>query len=72
MAFGVDGYPRIETLLMALHMYFMKYSNCKLKLQKLLELLDFKGGKILQNVITRSISMLSSLKRVFFNTAPFW
>ena len=55
---------RIETLLAALHKYFSKSPKRHLELQKLAELLESKGRKILQNVKTRWISMLSPLKRV--------
>ena len=55
---------RIETLLAALHKYFSKSPKRHLELQKLVELLESKGKKILQNVKTRWISMLSPLKRV--------
>jgi hypothetical protein len=55
---------RIETLLAALHRYFNKSPKRHLELQKLAELLESKGKKILQNVKTRWISMLSPLKRV--------
>jgi hypothetical protein len=55
---------RIETLLAALHMYFSKSPKLHLELQKLVELLESKGRKILQNVKMRWISILSPLKRV--------
>ena len=55
---------RIENLLAALHRYFSKSPKRHLELQKLAELLDSKGKKILQNIKTRWISMLSPLKRV--------
>jgi hypothetical protein len=55
---------RIETLLSALHRYFSKSPKRHLELQKLAGLLETKGKKILQNVKTRWISMLSPLKRV--------
>jgi hypothetical protein len=55
---------RIETLLAALHKYFSKSPKHHLELQKLVELLESKGRKILQNIKTRWISMLSPLKRV--------
>jgi hypothetical protein len=43
---------RIETLLAALHKYFKKYLKRYLELLKLVELLESKGIKILQNVKT--------------------
>jgi hypothetical protein len=43
---------RIETLLAALYKYFKKYLKRYLKLLKLVELLESKGIKILQNVKT--------------------
>lgn len=55
---------RIETLLVALHMYFIQSSKHQLELQKLAKLLDFKGSKILQNVKTKWINMLSPLRHV--------
>jgi hypothetical protein len=55
---------RIETLLAALYKYFSKFSKHHLKLKNLVELFEFKDRKILQNVKTRWISMLSLLKRV--------
>jgi hypothetical protein len=55
---------RIETLLAALYRYSSKSPKRHLELQKLAELLESKGRKILQNVKTRWISMLSPLKRV--------
>jgi hypothetical protein len=54
----------IEKLLKKLHSYFSKSPKYHLKLEKLAELLQSKGGKILNNVTTRWISMLSQLKRV--------
>ena len=56
---------KIETLSVALHMYSSKSSTRHLKLQKLVELPESKGRKILQNIKGRWISMLSPLKRVF-------
>ena len=55
---------RIETLLAALYKYFSKSPKRHLELQKLVELLESKGRKFLQNVKTRWISMLNPLKRV--------
>ena len=55
---------RIETLLVVLHKYFCKFPKRHLDFQKLVELLESKGRKFLQNVKTRWISMLSPLKRV--------
>ena len=53
---------RIETLLAALHKYFSKSPKHHLELQKLAELLESKGKKILQNIKTRWISIVSPLK----------
>lgn len=47
---GFEMVPRIKTLLVALHMYFNKSPKCHMELQTLIELLDSKGRKILQNV----------------------
>ena len=55
---------RIETLLIILYKYFSKSPKRHLELQKLAELLESKGRKILRNVKTRWISILSPLKRV--------
>ena len=55
---------RIETLLIVLYKYFNKSPKRHLELQKLAELLESKDRKILQNVKTMWISMLSPLKRV--------
>jgi hypothetical protein len=55
---------RIEALLAALHKYFNQFPIRHLKLQKLAELLESKCINFFQNVKTRWISMLSSLKRV--------
>ena len=54
----------IEILLAILPKYFSKSPKRHLELQKLTELFESKGKKILQNVKTRWISMLSPLKRV--------
>ncbi len=63
---------RIETLLAALHMYFSKSPKRHLELQKLADLLETKGRKILQNVKTRWISMLSPLQRVLSEYRTLW
>ena len=55
---------RIETLLATLYKYFSKSPKHHLELQKLAELLESNGKKILQNIKIRWISMLSPLKRV--------
>jgi hypothetical protein len=54
----------IEKLLKKLHSYFSKSPKRHLELEKLAELLHLKGRKILNNIKTRWISMLSPLKRV--------
>jgi hypothetical protein len=54
----------IKKLLRKLHSYFSKSPKRHLELEKLSELLQSKGRKILNNVKTRWISMLSPLKRV--------
>ena len=48
---------RIETLLAVLYKYFSKSPKCHLELQKLVELLEYKG-------LSPLISMLSPSKRV--------
>ena len=55
---------RIETLLIALHVHFNKSPKHHMEFQELVELLDSKRKKILQNVRTRWINMLSLLKLV--------
>ena len=54
----------IEKLLKKLHSYFSKSPKRHLELDKLAELLQSKGGKILNNVTTWWISMLSPLMQV--------
>jgi hypothetical protein len=54
----------IEKLLKKLHSYFSKSPKRHLELEKLLELMVSKGGKILNNMKTRWISMLSPMRRV--------
>ena len=48
---------RIETLLIALHMHFNKSPKHHMEFQELVELLDSKRKKILQNVRTRWINI---------------
>ena len=54
----------IEKLFKKLYSYFSKSPKRHFKLEKLSELLQLKEGKILNNVKTRWISMLSPLRRV--------
>jgi 16S rRNA C1402 (ribose-2'-O) methylase RsmI len=54
----------IEKLLKKLHSYFKKSRKRHLEVEKLSELLHSKRRKILNNVKTRWINMLSPLKRV--------
>ena len=54
----------IEKLFKKLHSYFSKSPKRHLELEKLSELMVSKGGKILNNVKTCWISMLSPLRRV--------
>lgn len=61
---NLEMVSRIETLLAVLHKYFSKSPKCYLELQELVELLEDKVRKILQNVKSRWISMLNSLKCV--------
>jgi hypothetical protein len=60
----LDMVSSVEKLLKKLHSYFSKSPKRHLELEKLSELMVSKGGKILNNVKTRWISMLSPLKRV--------
>jgi hypothetical protein len=55
---------RLENLLVALHKYFSKSPKRHLALEKLSELLQTKGGKILRRVKTRWINSLEPMKRV--------
>ena len=61
---NLEMVARIETILAVFHKYFIKSPKRHLKLQKLVELLESKGKKFLQNIKTRWISMLSPLKCV--------
>ena len=56
----------IKKLLKKLHSYFSKSPKRHLELEKLLEPLHLKSRKILNNVKTRWISMLTPLKRVLY------
>ena len=55
---------RIEILLGVLHKYFSRSLKRHLELPKLTELFESKGKKILQNIKTMWISMVSPLKRI--------
>jgi hypothetical protein len=60
----LDMISSIEKLLKKLYSYFCKSPKRHLELEKLSELLQSKGGKILNNVKIRWISVLSPLRRV--------
>jgi hypothetical protein len=54
----------LEHLLQTMQNYFAHSPKKHLKFTKLVEILETKGRKILQNVKTRWISMLSPAKRL--------
>jgi hypothetical protein len=61
------GFPlvkRIESLLQTLRAYFAHSFRQHLNFTKLVEVMETKGNKIICNVKTRWISMLSLVKRV--------
>jgi hypothetical protein len=61
------GFPlvkRIESLLQTLHAYFAHSPRQHLNFTKLVEVMETKRNKIICNVKTRWISMLSLVKRV--------
>lgn len=60
----VEMISRLENLLVALHKYFSKSPKRHLALEKLSDLLQTKGGKVLRRVKTRWISSLEPMKRV--------
>jgi hypothetical protein len=61
---------RVEELIIGLYSYFSCSPKRHLELEKLYELLKIKGGKILNNVKTRWISMLPPLRRVLQEYRP--
>jgi hypothetical protein len=61
---------RVEKLLAGLYTYFSCSPKRHLELEKLCELLQVTGGKILNNVKTRWISMLPPLWRVLQEYCP--
>jgi hypothetical protein len=63
----MSSYPMvawIESLLQSLHGYFCRSNKCCPELQKLSNLMETKGNKVLRNVNTRWISMQSPAIRV--------
>jgi hypothetical protein len=60
---GLPLVIHFENLLQTLHSYFV-HSHKHLEFTKLAKLMQTKGNKILQNVKTMWISMLSPIKRV--------
>ena len=61
---------RIEDMLTSLHAFFAKSPKKHLEFVKLAELMQSKGLKILKNVKTRWISMLSLAVRVMSEYRP--
>jgi hypothetical protein len=61
----------LEHLLQTLHNYFAHSPKRHLKFTKLAEMLEIKGNKILRNVKTRWISMLSLAKRLMVEYRTF-
>jgi hypothetical protein len=60
----LDVVARIELLITSMHSYFAKSPKRHSELEKLSELLDSNGGKMLRDVSTRWISMLAPAKRI--------
>jgi hypothetical protein len=63
----MSKYPmvaRIESMLQSLHGYFCRSNKRYPELQKLANLMETKGNKVLRNVTTRWISMRSPAMRV--------
>jgi hypothetical protein len=60
----LDMVSSIKKLLKKLHSYFSKSPKRYMELEKLSQLMVSKGGKILNNVKTRWISILSPMRRV--------
>jgi hypothetical protein len=54
---------KIESLLTSMYNYFVNNFKCYLEICKLVELLSCKGNKILKNIKTEKISMLSPSNR---------
>jgi hypothetical protein len=56
---------KVESLLVGMYNYFAHNTKQHLEFCKLVEILESKGNKLLKNIKTRWISMLSSCKRIF-------
>jgi hypothetical protein len=61
---------KIESLLASMYNYFVHSSKHHLEATKLVEILECKGNKIMKNIKTRWISMLSSSRRVLQKYKP--
>jgi hypothetical protein len=57
---------RIESLLQCIYVYFSHSPKRHLEFAKLVEIMETKGNKLLQNMKYSWISMLSPLKHVLF------
>jgi hypothetical protein len=55
----------VKSLLASMHNYFAHTPKCHLEASKLAKLLECKGNKVLKNIETHWISMLSLSKRIF-------
>jgi hypothetical protein len=63
----LSNYPmvsRLESLFQSMYSYFCRSNKQHAELQKLVDLMETKGNKMLRNVDTRWISMRSPAKRV--------
>jgi hypothetical protein len=57
---------RLESLFQSMYSYFCRSNKRHGKLQKLADLIETKGNKMLRNIETRWISMNSPAKRIMF------
>jgi hypothetical protein len=63
----LSNYPmvsRLESLFQSMYSYFCRSNNRHTELQKLADLMETKGNKMLKNIETRWISMRSPAKRI--------
>jgi len=62
--FSMPMVSKLKDLLQSLYGYFLSSPKCHLEFTKLIENVEIKGLKVLQNVKTRWNSMLTPLKHV--------
>ncbi len=62
--FVIPLVKHIESLLQTLHAYFAHFPKQHLEFTKFAKIMEMKGNKILRNVKTQWISMLSPTNRV--------